>query len=441
MLKSINQAYLLVSVILYFILSPKISGEYILINLFVMLSVITYFTVLYTNIDINLKSYTKTYLSTEVFLYSLLFVAMENSISYFYSNNFFMFSMSDAVTYHKSTIEILNKPLLEAIDQYLTHMGFDDLGMILVLYPIYHIYPSNITLNIFYLLVTVITTVGIFELAKNFMSDKYAFLASLSYSLSSFVLLFNATGLKESFMIMLVVLSFKYYYSLNKKLSSSIAFLSTIISLLFFRPALAVMIIGVIGLSSILSNKGSIGKKIFAFLIFLFLIAMSNSILAEIESYTTGGMDTLVEARDMKGSSVSFAYIVHILSQAIGPIPTLISSEKILTMFYAPGLIYRILLAFPFWLAIFYIYKTRDYKLYPLVFFVLMEMSSLAFILDGLELRKSMPHIPFVFVIAFWFLDKYDNRVLRIKKRKRFNQFFKFSMFIFVLLIFYWNFR
>ena len=446
MLKSINKLYLLASILLYFILSPKVSGEYLLITLFAIFSFISYFTILYVNSSINVKFHTKTYLGIEVFIYSILFVAIQNLISYHYTNNFFMFSDSDAFTYHLKTIDILHMSFENAIKHYLNSMSFDDLGIILILYPLYHISESNLILNFFYLFVAVITALSIFRLSENFMTKKYAFLSSLSYSLSSFVLFFHSTGLKESFMVMLVVLSFDLYYKFlrTKNILNLIGALLFMGFLLLFRPAIAGMIIGSIGFGSLISKKGGISIKIISFFIFIFLIFMSDSIIAIIKVYTTGGFETLIYARESQGmikGGITFTYAVNILAQAIGPLPTIISPDKILLAFYAPGLIYRVLLAFPFWFGIIYIYKTKSYKLYPLIIFVIMEMLALIFLMDGFELRKAIPHISIVFVIAFWFLDNYDRGIIRFQKRKRFNQFFKFSIFILIWLIFYWNFR
>jgi len=446
MLKSINKVYLLIAILLYFILSPKISGDYVLVTLFNIFSFISYFTILYLNTALNIKFYTKTYLGIEVFIYSFLFITMQNLISYYYNNDFFMFSNSDAVTYHLKTIKILNLSFENAIDEYLIDMGFDDLGIILILYPLYYIFESNLILNLFYLFVSVITALSIFNISQNFMTRKYAFLSSLAYSLSSFTLYFHSTGLKESFMVMLIILSFDFYYRFvkNKNILNLISSSIFIGLLLLFRPAIAVMIVGAIALGSLISKKGEISIKIISLLIFLSLAFMSQSIVLMVEGYTTGGLDTLITAREEQGSIIgglSFTYVVNVLSQAIGPIPTLISSKKIITMFYAPGLIYRTLLSIPFWSAIIYIYKKNIYQLYPLAIFVVMEMLALIFLMDGLELRKAIPHIAIVFILAFWFLDNYDNGIIRVKKRKRFNQFFKFSIFTLVWLIFYWNFR
>jgi hypothetical protein len=39
-------------------------------------------------------------------------------------------------------------------------------------------------------------------------------------------------------------------------------------------------------------------------------------------------------------------------------------------------------------------------------------MIALAIMNDGLELRKAMPHICTFYIAAFWFISKYDERVI-----------------------------
>ena len=446
MLKSINTFYLLLSVSLYIVLSLKISGEYLLINFSSILSVISYYFILKTNFYLKNKFYKRKYLSIEVFIYSFVFIFFNNIISYYYNSNFFLFSEFDANFYHEITIKLLSMPLLDAIKHYLSIMPFEDLGMILILYPLYHIVESNLILNFFYMLVGVITALSLFKLSQNFMSKKYAFLSAITYSLSSFVLFFHSIGLKESFMVMLVVLSFDYYHrSINKKniiyLIYSLIFISLI---MLFRPAVSAIIIASIGLGVLLSKQRGYGVKFFSFLILISLVLMSNDLLIMLERYTGGGVDKLIqlkEAENMIKGGVYFTYAVNILAQAIGPLPTLISSEKTLLTFYAPGLIYRVLLSIPFWLGVVYIIKTKTYKLYPLTIFVILEMFALLFLLEGLELRKALPHIPIVFLIAFCFLDNYDNQKIKFKKIKRIKYFFKISLFILAILILYWNFK
>ena len=441
-----TKIYLIVSLCLYIVLISKNSEEYFLINTVNIFSVISFYGILYINAHMKLKNYTRNYLNIEVFIYSLIFISSYNFISYFYSGDFFVFSKADALFYHNQTIQMINMEFGEAIEHYLSYMGTDDLGMILVLFPLYHIAESNIILNILYLFVGIVTSISIFSISQKIMSKKYAFLSTLSYSLSSFVLYFHSIGLKESFMVMLVVLSFDFYYKFikTKNILYILLVLLFIGTILLFRPAVSVIIIASIGIGSLLGKKSGIAIKLVSLLILIFLISIGDNIIKIIEHYSRGGFDMLIYSREAEGmiiGSIPFTYTVNILSQLIGPLPTLVSSEKIMLTLIAPSLIYRVFLSFPFWMGAWYIYKTKIYIIYPLLLFVLMEMSSLALILEGLEFRKSLPHIAIVFIIAFWFMDKYDSRQLIWEKRKKFKLFYKFSILILILIIIFWNFK
>ena len=447
MFNLISKTYLFIAILFYIIMSYKISGEHLLINFINFLSVIAYFGILYINFHLNKRNYKRNYLAIEVFVYSLFFIFMYNFISFYYTGDFFLFSKADAFFYHKETIEVLTMPIGKAIDYYLSYMGTDDLGMILVLYPLYHIAESNIILNLLYLVIGVITSLNIFSISQNFMTKRYAFLASISYSLSSFVLFFDSSGLKESFMIFLIISSYNYYYKFlkSKNILYILVSLLFISSLLLFRPAISAMIIASIGISSFFQKKSGIGIKIFALFLIVFLVSIADDLISIFSHYMGGGgFDMLIYARESQGmiiGSLPFTYSVNILAQLIGPLPTLMSENKIMLTFFAPGLIYRVFISFPFWLGVLYIYKKKVYRLYPLVFFVIMEMASLATILEGLELRKSLPHIGLVFIIAFWFMNQYDSKKNIIKKRKKFKLFFKFSIFLLSIMILYWNFK
>jgi len=447
MLGFINKLYFLMGLFLYFGLISKVDSEYMLLYSFAIFSFFCYFGVLYINSNMDPKYYNTTFLTIETFIYIAIFVVLQNYLSYVYTGNFFVFSVSDAYFYHTQAAALVQMPLKDAIHHYLQIMSFDDLGIILVLYPLYKIAPSNLMLNFVYIFAGTITALAIFDIAKNFISRKYAFMASIAYSLSSFVLFYHSSGLKESFMIMLVVLAVDFYYKFANegKVSYAIYSLLFLASLFLFRPAISAMIVAGIIFSSLFSKEGSSVVKIISFVLLLVMIAMKNFLAAKMAEYTAGGVDSLISARESQGAiigSLPFTYVANILSQAIGPLPTMVASEtKILTTLYSPGLLYKTLISVPFWWGVYYAFVGKRSQIYPIILFTIFEMASLVFLLDGFELRKAMPHIPFVYIIAFWFLDKYDNRIIRIKKPQLFRYTFYVMIAFLSLLIIYWNFR
>ena len=69
--------------------------------------------------------------------------------------------------------------------------------------------------------------------------------------------------------------------------------------------------------------------------------------------------------------------------------------------------------------------------------FTLLEMISLAIILESFELRYSMVHIPFVYLIAFYYLHNSMNTLSGIRQQI----LLRGTMIIGSLLILGWNIR
>lgn len=446
MLSYLNKIYLFLSVALYFIFIPKITNDYVMILIINLLIVFSYFTVIYSIYKYKIQKFDRMGLFIIVFVYSLIFVGLYNISSHFYNENYFIFSDSDAIMYHDVGIIMSKMKFFESIDYFLnsTRYSFDDLGMPIIVSSLYKFFThSNIIINIFYILVGSLTALCIFSISKNIMSLKYAYITALSYSLTSFVMLFHTTGLKESFMVFLIVLFFDQYFKYSKKRNviNLSLIISTLLLLILFRPVVSIFLVSSISLGYLIANKKKITAKIVFLLIFIILLLSLESLISILNRYLAGGFELLIAARESQGSiigSLPFTYSVNVLSQAIGPLPSIYSSNNLITI-SSQGLIYRVLLAFPFWIGVVYIYKLQYYKIYPLVFFTIMEMVSLSLVMAGIELRMSMPHIVIVFIIAFWFLDKYDQNLIKFKKPKRFKQYFKVSILIVVFLIFYWQ--
>ncbi|MES2590515.1 MAG: hypothetical protein V4608_01435 [Bacteroidota bacterium] len=163
------------------------------------------------------------------------------------------------------------------------------------------------------------------------------------------------------------------------------------------------------------------------------------------EKYLLGGTEEMLAIKEATGmvkqGSVQFTYAVNILASLIGPLPTILPTKPVLSLF-SIGLIYRVLISTAFWFGIYYTIKNKTVLMYPLFLFIFMEMLSLTFILEGLELRKSLPHIPFVFIFSFWFLDYYDKKIITHKRtRHRIKNVWQISSVLFFMIIMYWNYR
>ena len=447
MLKKIFNRFLLLGILLNFILILSLNLDYVLIFLFNIFSIVSFYLVLSSQLSKPSNYYQTKNLVPLVFYYSLFFVFILNLISYHYNQNFFIFSESDAKTYHLAALNMSKDSFQAGISRFFLYgISFDDLGAVLFISALYKIIASNLFVNLTYLLSGVLASFYIFRIGRKFMSYKYAFIAAIAYSLSSFVLWFHSSGLKESILIFFIILSYDQYYEYisSKKIFNFIFFIFSLVAILFFRPVITIFILASIFSSLFFSRLKS--KKILILLPFFIIIFLFG--YDYIEGITSkfidsDGFSSMLENKEESGMvklSIPFTIAVNGLSASIGPLPTIIPNTKIVLSFFSVGLIFRVLLSFAFWLGVYYAYKKRAYKLFPLIFFVVFEAFSLSYILEALELRKSLPHFFAIFLVSFWFLDFFNSKEsLSFKSRNKVINLFKFSTVLFFIFMLAWN--
>jgi len=275
LLNKINNSYLIIGILVYLLFAIIALGDYVSIYLF-NVALFLYYFILINNISKQSENYFNSHnLISLVLINSFIVVLAYNILSYLFTSNFFVFSEADAAVYHLESLTMASKSFIESIKYFLNSWTFEDLGAALIISSLYRIIASNLFLNFFYIFCGVFTALGIFRISSIAMSKKYAFLAALTYSLSSFALWFSASGLKESFMVMLIVLFFDRYYLFistykSKDLIVAFAFAAT---LLLFRPALMFFCIGAVGVGTLFSR--GIGINIIrTFLLIIISIAI-----------------------------------------------------------------------------------------------------------------------------------------------------------------------
>jgi hypothetical protein len=348
--------------------------------------------------------------------------------------------------YHRESQIMSDMSFLEGIGYYLGRYEAEDLGMVIVLSNLYKVADSKVILSILYVFVAVITARAIFGIALHFMSPKYAFLCAIAYCLSSYVIWFHSSGLKESLLVMLITVFYDQYYSLSlgKKKRALWLLLLMPLLLLLFRPVLALFCATSVVLGIVLKRRLSAPQFIVLLVGVLAGIYFLESIVSSTDKFLLGGTESMLEIKQLAGmvkGSVGFTYFVNILSSMFGPFPTLVSS-KVHLSFYAPGLIFKVFISVAFWFGLIHVIKTRLSAVYPLLIFILLEMISLTYILEALELRKSIPHFPLVYIVAFIFIYKFDHRqLLTLKNHLFYKKSFHVVSIILSGLIIYWNFR
>ena len=449
MLKVILNRYLLFGLLLNLVLILSLNIDYIYIYIFNIFSLLIYYFVLNSQLSKPSTYYQSKNLIFNVSLYSIIFVILFNVISYFYNQNFFVFSEADAVSYHLYALDMSKDSLQAGIARYFFYgNAFDDLGAVLFITILYKIVASNLFVNLIYLFSGVLASFYMFRIGRKFMSHKYAFIAAFAYSVSSFVLWFHASGLKESILIFFVILTYDQYYEFiaKKKIINIVLLSSSLILLLLFRPAISFLILMSMFFSFFVYKRKSLGLILLIPLSSIFIFFTYSYVELLFQNFVGNDLNSLLERKESEGMiiiSLPMTIATNILASLIGPIPTIIpNSLKTILSFYSIGLILKVLFSIVSWIGVYFAFKRRFFKLYPLIFFLIFEAISLSFILEGLELRKSLPHFFIFYLIAFWFLDylnKEDSFLLVTKKKVV--KLAKFSFFISFILMIIWNLR
>ena len=446
MFKIILNRYFWFGITFNFILILSLDVNYFLIYIFNIFSIIIYYLVLSSQLSKPSSYYKAKNLVPIVFIYSLFFVFILNAISYYYNQNFFIFSESDAELYHLIALSMSNDSFQEGITTFFLYGTFEDLGAILFISTLYKIVASNLFVNLIYILLGVLNSFYIFRIGRKLMSHKYAFIAAIAYSISSFVLWFHASGLKESIMMFLIIFFYDQYYKFitRKRIFNVMLMILSLLSILLFRPAVTMLILASIFGTLIFSNIKS--RKIFIVLPFFFILFYFTYDYVDVvinKFIDPDGMESALQSKEAAGLikvNIPFTAAVNFLAATVGPLPTIIPNTNIVISFYSVGLIFRVLLSFAFWAGVYYAYKNKVYKLFPLIFFVIFEAFSLSYILEALELRKSLPHFFAIFLVSFWFIDFFNSKdLINLKSRKKIIKLFKFSTVILFLFMLLWN--
>ncbi len=384
---------------------------------------------------------------TIIFISSLFWVILYNYISFYYTGNFFVFSYIDAQSYDITSQRMSNMPFKEGLNYASNYLSIDDMGAPLFISTCYRIIPSNLFVNFIYILLGLISAYSLYRISKEFMSIKYAKLCSIAFALSSYVIYYHSSGLKESIMIMLIILFFDYYYQFLKTNKLKNLFLSIFIALLFilFRIPIIFFIIAAVFVNALVGIKNIKVRIPLVVLAIILFITLYSFFQYSINRYLLGGDITRLliarEEESMIKGGIRFTYLTNILSQFLGPLPTILpTQEKQILAFYAPGLFFRCFISIPFFLGIVYAIKNKDKLLYPMILFALFEMISLISIIEGLELRKSLPHLPFIYIIAFYYMDMYD--LNKLNTRKYLSPIkINFLLILIFVIILVWNLR
>lgn len=348
-----------------------------------------------------------------VFLYSLMVGTIFMTVSYIYEGDTFLFSKADAMLYYEGSIRAYNVGFLENMAIIIRNWDFEDWGAFCFDSLLMSIIPDKLFLNFAYMLLGALSSVLLYRIGRHYMPDVYSFLGALAYGTSSFVIFFHCTFLKESLFVTIVICAMynicKFFHKESN--SASIGIVIFVGILFFFRPAVAAFIIMSCSIYYAVKLHGSaLSLFIFLGVAVVFFVAL-QSMMNLADRYSSSAEVKLMESGNDKAYSGGFNTFVNLFGGFCGPFPTIftkLGGTPSPIQFYASGLTYKLFLILPFGTGIFCVFKNKVLELFPLVFFILVEMFACGMIVASLELRKVMPHIPLIYIISFYGLSKWQ---------------------------------
>lgn len=355
--------------------------------------------------------YSESSLFYTVFIYTFLLGVFFMLISEYYDGDHFLFSKKDAMYYYKLSNKAAGMGLSRGIKFIVRGYTFEDWGALIFDTMALYLIPSKIFVNIIYVVLGAISSVMLYRIGKSFLPEMYAYLAALAYSTSSYIIFFHCSFLKESLFVFVVICTFYYLYrAISLKRNKYLISTAICIGLLFFfRPAVAALITVSISCYYAVTLKGK------AVSLFLY-VAAAGIFLASLktaqemfDNNTSGGnMDAVIADTSNQAYSGGFNYFVSFFGAFFGPFPSLLPkvTGPSSLEYLGAGLTYKMFLVFPFWFGVYSALKNKLVELLPIILFILLEMLLTAAVCASLELRKVLLHVPFMYFIAFYGINK-----------------------------------
>ena len=438
----INQVFFFGGMLMYlFVLLYWWEG----INYYNILNIVTFISysyLIWICMDKPDEYFTNMRLGVTVFIYSFIFVAMYLLMSYTYSDYVLIFNGLDSQAYENYSSHMTDMSFPAAF-YYISHIyTFDDWGAPLVMTAILKIIPSKYFFLFCQIIMNVVGTLCLFSISKSIMPKKYGYMAVLVYAISPYSIFFMSSMLKEEIMVLLIIISIFFLYKYRNSRDPFCILIGGGASLLilFFRVPIAIFVWLVYAVTLLLDSKGHIQRGL------VYLLLISGFILAVgILQYSS---DRYVNnmATYMFESTTLFQKVVLAAGALIGPFPDLLQlpSQNIsYKPMYAPGVLYKFLLFFPFWKGFIYCLKSKATEVIPLYLFCLLEMVGLVSVFDGLEVRKAFPHFSLFILAAFWFMSRYDIDTTDEIRHSRYyywaNKEFAVSIWIVLIVTLAWN--
>lgn len=361
--------------------------------------------------------------------------------SWFIDRDFFVFSKADAMGYYLGALKMSKMGMADSFRYLSLNFGFDDWGAFLWVTAVFRIVPSILFLDFLCCIMGAFSALMMFNIGRSLMPKRYAYMAALTFSIASFTARHCVGVNKENVTSFLILAAFYFFYIyLRRKNRIHLVFsLLFSLSMLLFRVPVSLLLLFSLGLTLVLMY--SKGPFVMILGVLLSIAIYSSSLFAlTYERYLRGGdTDAIIERKmEMAAGGGIVNQAADPLAAFAGPFPSIMMKTTKGTSFYASGLLFRVLLAAPFFIGVYYAFRHKYKRLYPLIFFFLANALGVAISVKGLEYRLSHPHMAMMYLVAFWMLAKYDYH----RMKRQLSAIAVYGWFILVTMVcFVWNLR
>lgn len=330
----------------------------------------------------------------------------------------------------------------QLLDTY--NLMLDDKGMFFITFMVYKLAGTPLRgiqlLVIFNALAVMLSSYGAYKLSRLFFDVKVSSFVAFFWGTELYAAYTAAAGLKENFMVVLLLWGMYYLVTLYRNLSvrNLIAACVLASTALLFRMALFYMFLAI--LMFVLSLKsGFFRKYILFFIVVIIAVSAYKSYetineLAEMRGYSYEMLETIAEGKISRTWPMS--EIVSYLSALFGPFPNVVATgEKAsyITL-YSFSSTCKVFFSFFFVYGSYLMFREKKVELMPLFIFWVLNTIMLIFTVFTLHDRYQWPHMPLMLVISAYGAIEWYGRKHKIK--------WDYLYFIFaVAMIVIFNFR
>lgn len=411
MISKMIRAYLFIGLASYLLIFLYWLNSFNYYNVLNTITLLSYSYLLWVCVDKGDKYFNNRRLWLTVFVYSLIFVTLYLLLSYYYTGNTFLFSLKDAKVYELHSFRIKDMGLTEAVAYLSRTFNFDDWGAPMSMALILKIVPSKIFLNFCYVIMNTMTALFVFDMGKMLgISKKYAYIASLSYSIASYSMFMMGTFLKEEILMLLIVFSMwcLYKYKENSQVVYLLCGGFSSFLVIFFRVPVALFIWLSYATLLMFGENSHLKKGLFAILGIGIAFLVIGLWQYSARRYANDGDFTTV---GRYASTSVFQKLTGYVSILFGPFPTMYHISGTTLKYRAltgAGELFKFLLFLPYWKGLVYCIRARASELYPIYVFTIGNMLGLLVVLR-IDFRFAMISMPLFMLAAFWYMDQYDS--------------------------------